>query len=210
MANTRGRRPSSRAAVARKQPQQARAEVTYQAMLEATARVLDQHGVDGLTTNRVAEVAGVSIGSLYQYFPNKQALIAALLDGYMEAIASAVRATIEAYQDAPLEEILRGIARAIRTVYLDQRPVHRHLSALGSAVGLPDRRKQTLAGMLAMVEAYLRAHPELDVRAPHTAAFVIVHAVDGVVNAFADHGLLEIDAEIEEMVVMLLRYLRAS
>lgn len=93
---------------------------------------------------------------------------------------------------------------------VDQRPVHRHLTALGSAVGLPDRRKETLAGMLAMVEAYLRAHPELDVRAPQTAAFVIVHAVDGVLNAFVDNRLLEIDAEIEEMVVMLVRYLRPS
>jgi AcrR family transcriptional regulator len=209
VANTRGRRPTSRAAV-RKQPQQPRAEVTYEAMLEATARVLDQSGVEGLTTNRVAEVAGVSIGSLYQYFPNKQALIAALLDRYMAAIASAVGTTIAAYHDAPVEEILRGIARAISTVYHDQHPVHRHLSALGDAVGLADRRKDAIAGMLVMVEAYLRAHPELDVRAPQTAAFVVVHAVDGVLNGFADHRLLEIDAEIEELVVMLTRYLKTA
>ena len=192
------------------QPQQPRAEVTYHAMLEATARVLDQSGVEGLTTNRVAEVAGVSIGSLYQYFPNKQALIAALLDGYMAAIAAAVGTTIAAYQDAPIEEILRGIARAISTVYDDQRPVHRHLAALGNAVGLADRRNQSLASMLVMVEAYLRAHPELDVRAPRIAAFVIVHAVDGVLTAFADNGLVDIDAEIDEIVLMLTRYLRAS
>jgi AcrR family transcriptional regulator len=62
----------------RKEPQQARSRAMTAAILQATARILDERGWAGLTTNAVAEVAGASIGSLYQYFPNKLALIEAV------------------------------------------------------------------------------------------------------------------------------------
>jgi AcrR family transcriptional regulator len=64
----------------RKIPAQTRAIGTVEAILEAAARILETHGIQGYTTNAVAERAGVSIGSLYQYFPNKDALTAALID----------------------------------------------------------------------------------------------------------------------------------
>ncbi len=63
----------------RKQGRQHRAQVTQAAIVEAAARILEDGGHEGTTTNHIAERAGVSIGSLYQYFPNKQAVIAALL-----------------------------------------------------------------------------------------------------------------------------------
>lgn len=63
----------------RKMPTQARAGQTVAALLEAAARILESKGLDGLNTNKVAELAGVSVGSLYQYFPGKDALIVALL-----------------------------------------------------------------------------------------------------------------------------------
>ncbi|WP_322061220.1 TetR/AcrR family transcriptional regulator [Paraburkholderia sp. J63] len=69
------RRPSLKP---RKVPQQSRAEYTVAAILEAAAGILETRGMDGLNTNLVSQRAGVSIGSLYQYFPNKDALIVAL------------------------------------------------------------------------------------------------------------------------------------
>src|SRR5690606_22993838 len=62
----------------RKRPRQARSKVLYDALIEATQRLLASEGLDAVTTNRVAELAGVSIGSLYQYFPSREALIAAV------------------------------------------------------------------------------------------------------------------------------------
>lgn len=206
MSNTR-RRADVRRHAARKQPQQPRAEITYQSLVEAAERVVDQGGVEALTTNRVAEVAGVSIGSLYQYFPNKQALLAALLDRYMNEIGSAVGTTIAVYRDAPVGEILRAIADAVLAVYHRQRKIHRHLHDLGGAIGLGDRRKQQLSTVLAMVEGYLRAHPELDIRDPQRAAYVVTYAVDGVIGAFGDQALADIEREIDELVSMLTRYL---
>jgi AcrR family transcriptional regulator len=63
----------------RKQPRQARARHTVEAIIEASARILEEQGHGGFTTNAVAELAGVSIGTLYQYFPDKNALLGALI-----------------------------------------------------------------------------------------------------------------------------------
>mgnify|MGYP003597153915 FL=1 len=64
----------------RKEPKQSRARVTVEAILEATAHILTEGGYDALTTNHVAKRAGVSIGSLYQYYPSKEALVGELMD----------------------------------------------------------------------------------------------------------------------------------
>lgn len=63
----------------RKQPRQARAQHTVNAIIEASARILEEQGLGGFTTNAVAELAGASIGTLYQYFPDKDALLGALI-----------------------------------------------------------------------------------------------------------------------------------
>lgn len=63
----------------RKMPRQGRSTETVRAIIEATARILEQDGLGAFTTNAVAERAGVSIGSLYQYFPGKEALVGALI-----------------------------------------------------------------------------------------------------------------------------------
>lgn len=68
----------------RKQPGQRRSAETVSAILEASARILEDAGFEGYTTNRVAELAGVSIGSLYQYFPNKDSITRALIVREME------------------------------------------------------------------------------------------------------------------------------
>jgi AcrR family transcriptional regulator len=63
----------------RKTPRQARSASTFEAIVEAAARILEREGYGGFSTNAVAETAGVSIGSLYQYFPRKEALVGALI-----------------------------------------------------------------------------------------------------------------------------------
>ena len=75
----------------RKSASQERSRSTVDALLEATARVLVKEGYDRASTNRIAEVAGVSIGSLYQYFPNKEALVAAVIDRHTEQVSQVTR-----------------------------------------------------------------------------------------------------------------------
>lgn len=90
----------------RKQPRQARAVVTVDAIFEATIQVLLADGLDRLTTTRVAARAGVSVGTMYQYFPNKQALIYALNARYLERLAERIEVACQAQQGAPAERMV--------------------------------------------------------------------------------------------------------
>lgn len=80
----------------RKIPRQARAQATVEAIIVATAQLLTEQGFVNLTTARVAERAGVSIGSLYQYFPNKQGLAAAVVDHYSDEVLARFTAMVRA------------------------------------------------------------------------------------------------------------------
>src|SRR5687768_7969228 len=93
----------------RKRPRQARSKATVDTILEATARILVKHGFDGLTTNGVAAAAGVSIGSLYQYFPNKEALVSALIERHLTDMNAAVFAELTRVAKLPLAEAARCV-----------------------------------------------------------------------------------------------------
>lgn len=90
----------------RKSPRQARSADTVETILAAAARVLGRESLAGFNTNRVAEVAGVSVGSLYQYFPNKSALVAALIDRHESALADSIESCVAAHRDRSLREAL--------------------------------------------------------------------------------------------------------
>src|SRR3984885_9989466 len=78
----------------RKSASQQRSQITVNALLEATARILVREGFDKASTNRIAEVAGVSVGSLYQYFPSKEAIVAALIDLHNSQVMRAVQSEL--------------------------------------------------------------------------------------------------------------------
>jgi AcrR family transcriptional regulator len=88
-------RIASPASAMRKVPRQARSQATTDALLDAAAHILGDRGWAGLTTNAVAEVAGVSIGSLYQYFPNKLALIEAVRQRHFDQVLGVLRAAAD-------------------------------------------------------------------------------------------------------------------
>lgn len=86
----------------RKMPRQARAKVTVDAIFEAAIQLLLTDGPHRLTTTKVADRAGVSVGTMYQYFPNKQALIYALNARYLDALAERIETTCRAHHHAPI------------------------------------------------------------------------------------------------------------
>src|SRR5262245_13367385 len=83
-------RPRKTTREVRKAPEQARSKATVNVILEASARILESGGLRGFNTNAVAAKAGVSIGSLYQYFPNKDAILLALLNDFESAGEKAI------------------------------------------------------------------------------------------------------------------------
>ncbi len=96
----------------RKQPKQERSQATVKAILTATAHILVESGLDAFTTNRVAELAGVSIGSLYQYFPNKNALLFALAQNHAEQMLQLAQEHLTNVEDLTIAEVIRQILRA--------------------------------------------------------------------------------------------------
>lgn len=96
----------------RKLPRQERSAATVEAILIAGAQILERDGLAGYTTNAVAERAGVSIGSLYQYFPNKQALTVALLQRSAHELEARLTHRLEEIEGSPFEEGLRALIEA--------------------------------------------------------------------------------------------------
>lgn len=93
----------------RKRPRQTRAEVTVDAIFEATIQLLLVDGPQRLTTTRVAQRAGVSVGTMYQYFPHKQALIYALNERYLEALAERIETACLTQHGAPLHSMIEAL-----------------------------------------------------------------------------------------------------
>jgi AcrR family transcriptional regulator len=94
--------PNSIRLKSRKQPTQARSQATVAAIFEATIQVLLHGGASALTTNRVADRAGVSIGTLYQYFPGKEALLYALVSRHLDRASTAVELSCQHHRGMPL------------------------------------------------------------------------------------------------------------
>ncbi|HEX4407046.1 MAG TPA: TetR/AcrR family transcriptional regulator [Polyangia bacterium] len=97
----------------RRRPRQRRAWQTVEAVLDAVTQVLKRGGVDAVTTNRIAARAGVSIGSVYQYFPDKRAIFVALRERHVEQMGRLVESKLVASADATLEGLMRGLLEAM-------------------------------------------------------------------------------------------------
>ncbi|QTH21364.1 TetR family transcriptional regulator [Rhizorhabdus wittichii] len=101
----------------RKNPKQQRAVTTVDAITQATQQIIIKEGFRNATTNRIAEVAGVSVGSLYQYFPNKQAIIKTLIEETVSKAAAKVRTGLRRLMEEPLEPALRQIMTLLLAMY---------------------------------------------------------------------------------------------
>jgi AcrR family transcriptional regulator len=103
----------SRKPTDRRRPQQRRARQTVDAVLDAVARILKREGMKAVTTNRIAEVAGVSIGSVYQYFPDKRAIFVALHQRHIEEIDRLVEAKLFEHAASPVEDLIGAMMEAM-------------------------------------------------------------------------------------------------
>jgi AcrR family transcriptional regulator len=120
--------PSKPATTPRKLPKQERSRITVEAILEATTHILVEEGYDKANTNRVAERAGISIGSLYQYFPNKESLITALMDRHATEMAELVQTKLDRLFDSPLEIAIPEIITAVVAAHAINPRLHQVLS----------------------------------------------------------------------------------
>ena len=170
--------------VTRRRPQQERALEKVGLMLEAATRILDKHGLAGLTTNRVAEVAGVSIGTVYQYFNDKSELVDALAEREVRALTDSILSVLTGPAPDEPGGRVRAIVRAALHAYGGRTGVHRllveHLLARGGSTPLPGMRE---AIVRMMSEGGLVAFDQRVRSLSRAEAFVLTHSVGGVIRA---------------------------
>jgi AcrR family transcriptional regulator len=130
----RGRR-RKRVLEARKAPGQARSKETVNIILEASARILESEGLRGFNTNSVAAKAGVSVGSLYQYFPNKDAILMALIERFEDAAQEAINEALLSAKGRPLKPSLRLFVRALVETHFSRPKLNRLLEAEEERLG---------------------------------------------------------------------------
>ena len=116
-------------------PGQARSQETVTVILEASARILESDGLRSFNTNAIAERAGISIGSLYQYFPNKDAILLALIDRFEESLHDAVLNSMQAGRGQELKPRLRSLVRALVMAHYDRPRLNRVLEAEEERLG---------------------------------------------------------------------------
>ncbi|HEY9724130.1 MAG TPA: TetR/AcrR family transcriptional regulator [Oscillatoriaceae cyanobacterium] len=187
--------PSDDASIApRKRPTQARARQTVEAILQAAADVFEAHGLEGGTTERIVERAGVSVGSLYQYFPNKRALLAAVAESIIAHGRGLQRASLDWLADNPPPDVaLRRFIDCMVALH-ETRP--RLLCLMFEDRALMDEMGSPLANfqeeMVAGLTRYLDARGLPD---PHVKALVLHRAVSKLVHDFVLHPILELPSE---------------
>jgi AcrR family transcriptional regulator len=192
--------------VPRKSPTQVRSRATVDAIVAATARVLVRDGYDALSTNRVAKEAGVSVGSLYQYFPGKEALVAAVMEQYASRMQENIATRMQnAPPAASAEEVATELIRAMLAAQQAEPRLHRALVEQVPRIGALRRLHELSTNYERLVEAWLEEHRELiEVKDAKMASFVLVAAVEGLVNrATLDRPDLVASGRLEEQILRL-------
>ncbi|HET6507290.1 MAG TPA: TetR/AcrR family transcriptional regulator [Baekduia sp.] len=197
----------------RKVPRQERSRLTVEAILDAAARVFERHGYAAGTTNRIAERAGVSIGSLYQYFPNKDAILVALVQRHLEegvAVAGPVLAGLTA-ERPPVDVAMRRLVEAMVALHRERPALHRVLFEEAPRPPALRRRLDALEdAAVAAVSAYLRERDDVG-RDPELAARMVARVVETVTHELVlrPRGVA-VDAYVDEAVVLLTAYLTTN
>jgi AcrR family transcriptional regulator len=191
----------------RKEPQQERSRALFETILTAATRVLVKEGYEAATTNRIAEAAGISVGSLYQYFPNKESIVGQLLDRHANAMWEVFAQGVAAYANVPLADAVPAIIDAIMTAHGVEPKLHRVLQELVPRAGRLAKQREMNRRAARVAAQFLAAHrDETDVADIETAAFVLVEAVEALIHASLDSELE--DARVRaEAIRMSLRYL---
>lgn len=189
----------------RKKPKQERSKATVEVIVEATTRIIEESGLAGLTTNHVARRAGVSVGSLYQYFPDKAALVEEVRARFAARFQSGMLGLLGRLPGLTLREALRAWVETVVDLHRESPGVH---AAVGT--GSPDDAREALVAVLV---GYLDHHAD-DVRRPdrRLAAEIVMDAGEALVHntALRDPAQLERPEWVAEVGELLERYLLAD
>jgi AcrR family transcriptional regulator len=200
----------------RKTATQERSRGTVDALVEATARILIKESFDKASTNRIAEVAGVSVGSLYQYFPSKEALVAAVIERHQQELMQTVRGEMAEVWAQPLEKAIRKlVAVAVKSHRIDPK-LHRVIAEQIPRVGALEKLETFNRENYTLFRTFLESHrDELRVDDLELASFVCMTSIEALTHnavlhyskTFSDETM---EALIDEAARLVTGYLKGS
>jgi AcrR family transcriptional regulator len=196
----------------RKSPIQARSAATVETLHIAAIQVLTQEGLSRCTTTRIAERAGMSVGSLYQYYPNRDALLAAVLKKHLEGIAGAVEQACSEQRGKPVSQMASALVTAVLAAKLrdpgKSKALYTVAEGRGGAMLVARMHTRIVAAIAALLASATDAHFD-DPAMTSTVAF---SALMGPVRALLEgHAPGGFEACLEGQLVMLLTaYLQTS
>ena len=195
----------------RRSPRQRRSQDTVEVLLAATEKVLTRDGFAKATTNRIAEAAGVSIGTLYHFFPTKEALVEALVHRMWEAELAMLESRAEVLAQAPLEDAIRELVGAFVDEMRRRHVLYRRWYSESSHLGQLDLGLDLTARATALVRAALDRQ-EVRPRNLDFAADFIVKMVLAAVRTAARDWMREVESGefTEELVALCVNYLSAT
>jgi AcrR family transcriptional regulator len=198
----------------RKAAKQERAQLTVEAILEAAAQVFESHGYARATTNRIAERAGISIGSLYQYFPNKDAILVALAQQHLAEGMAVMWPQVQRLSgEESWEEVLPGIVEAMVQMHAVAPMLHRCLfeeTRLPKAVR--DELEALENALIEITATAIAADPSIARADVQLAAAIVVNAIEGLTHRLVLHPQAGVDQErvAREITTLVRTYLRAE
>ena len=199
----------------RKSATQKRSQAMVETLLDATARVLVREGYDRASTNRIAATAGVSVGSLYQYFPNKEALVAALVARHNRQMLELLRDALKEVASFDLATAIGELVRAAVDAHLVDSALHRifaeQVPRLGQLAKIDALQQETFL----MVRAYLEERrAEISVPDLDSATAICVTAVEALTHEFVINRPEALDGDrdrfIGEVTRLIVGYLRPA
>ena len=195
----------------RKSPVQARSTASVNAILEATIQVLLDVGKEQLTTTRVAHRAGVSVGTLYQYFPNKSALLQAALRNHLESVAEALEQVCQEERGNPLPQMVTRIVNTFLEAKMKDLKTSLALYSVSSDVDGLRIAKEAGARVNKAILSMLATAPQPLGKDPQLVASMIQGAMGGVSRRLLESPSPEKQYQplSEELVLMIRAYLAA-
>jgi AcrR family transcriptional regulator len=196
----------------RKTPIQARSTVTVESICEATIQVLLSHGAERLTTTRVAERAGVSVGTLYQYYPNKQSLLFAVLEHHMNNVAAKVEAACESACHKPLAEMIKEMVEAFVDAKMERADISVALYRVSGDVGGPALIKHISQRSRKAVGAMFQTAPDVRFPPDKFVVDIMLSAMAGAMRSLLEAGPspATVRKSREQLVLLCQSYMAAA
>ncbi|MEQ1123123.1 TetR/AcrR family transcriptional regulator [Acinetobacter seifertii] len=194
----------------RKSPVQARSTATIEVLHEATIQVLLKEGIVKCNTTRIAERAGVSVGSIYQYYPNRDSLLAAVLQRHLDSVAEKIEELCLKYEKTSIKTLISALVDEIILAKLSNPEESKALYAISGERGGLDLSKRMNDRMLAAISNLLESASDIEFDDSQIVAEFVLGAIMGLIRRVLENQVTDKVEQVLEshLKLMVVAYLK--